>query len=174
MKAVFRFKKKIPSNKGYWGHPKVNIRNWSSEVFAHSELAGPAAAMSDQLHPPFLQVGTSEDPSFLEFSLQHLAASPCEITPILASPLGALVHIYWQLCSAVRQWDRFEWGGLSQDAAPSTLPNHLTTRTQLLHLKVGISAPSSQAVVWELNDMLKRSVHKKQMQSIQCWISPAR
>lgn len=61
MKAVFRFFKKVPSNKGFWGHPKVNVRHWSSEVLAHSELAGPVGA---QRHPPFPQVNTSEDPSF--------------------------------------------------------------------------------------------------------------
>lgn len=50
--------------------------------------------MSNQLHPLFLQVDTSEDPSFPAFPPQHLATSQCEFTPILASPLGALVHIY--------------------------------------------------------------------------------
>lgn len=56
-------------------------------VLALSELVGPEPRMSDQLHPTFLQVDTSEDPSFPGF---HLS-----IQQLLYVDLHPLWHLSW-------------------------------------------------------------------------------
>lgn len=91
--------------------------------------------------PNFSPGGHFWGPILSSIPPQHSATSLCGCTPILASLLGALVRIYWQLWSVA--WESDTPLQPSQDTALSILPSHLTACTQLLHLKMG-TATSSQ------------------------------